>query len=848
MEMKQFFVKPNMPQALQPLYELANNVWTTWDKDAGRLLRRMDPTVYEQVQRNPVALLLALDSERLSALAEDAGFLNELENVYSKFKEYMGFKSTFRSRTEVQPDQETDTIAYFSMEFGLHESLPIYSGGLGVLAGDHLKAASDLGFNMIGFGLLYKYGYFTQFINVDGLQGENYVENNWYEKPISEVKRANGEPFIFSMTIKDFPVWVKLWQIDVGKVPLYLLDTNIPQNDTYARGITNHLYVADRKRRLEQEILLGMGSLKAMEMMEINPKLYHLNEGHSAFLVIERLRQLMVEENQPFEIAKQIIRHSTVFTTHTPVVEGNEHFEINLIEEYLKNNVAELGIPFREFLKFGQIDQSQYFWLPAFAIQFSRFSNGVSALHGKVSRQMWHRLFPNLREEEVPIGSVTNGVHLQTWLSTEMTYLFDRYVGPGYLHHAQRGSLWSKIDEMPDSEVWHAHKRAKEHLISFIRSRRQSRLKSRGASLKQINAAKRLLNPEYLTVGFARRFAPYKRANLILQDKDRLYRILTNPNKPVQFIFAGKAHPADGTGKQIMKEIINFAKEYNVEDRFVFVEDYGMGIAKRLVQGVDVWLNTPIKPMEASGTSGMKVGMNGGLNLSILDGWWPECFNENNGWAITAGEIYQNPDMKLVAEAHQIYELLEDEITDIYYDLDGDSFSEKWVLRMKDAIKTVGKGFNMHRMLKDYYTQYYRPILTDWEAIETNEYQTLKTQYAKTSELKKLWASLYIKEVFSDLDQGKATADQVVAFEAYAYLDGLDASAVTLEILYSPRDEVFQVVPLTLAQKYEDQVAKFSGTLTLSGSGVQAFNVRLVPSDERIRHANPDLVKWFLAP
>ena len=845
MKFKNFYVRPQIPEEIMPLYEMSFNLWSTWDKDAGRLFRRMNPTVFQQVNQNPIALFHEVGPEQLEALSNDKGFIYEMKKVYEKYSQYMGFQSTYeKNESRARLLGRQDVIAYLSMEYGLHESLPIYSGGLGVLSGDHLKAASDLGFPMVGVGLLYNFGYFDQEININGYQEEVYTKNNWYLKPIKEVKDEQGLPLQFKMKIKDSDVHVKVWRIDVGKVPLFLLDTNIAQNSEYVQGITDHLYVSDRKRRLEQEILLGEGAEMALSLLTIQPRIYHLNEGHSAFIIVERLKKLINKEKMSFEVAKQYIRHTTVFTTHTPVVEGNEHFEVELIKEYLKEQVAEIGLTMDQFLNYGCIKGSTYFWLPAFAVIFSRFSNGVSKLHGEVSRSMWKALYPTLDERDVPIDFVTNGVHLQTWLSTEMTYLFDRYVGPDYIHKGQRIEIWKNIEGMPDAEIWEAHRRTKSQLITFIRQDRAARLVRRGATLKQIKDAENVLNPEHLTIGFARRFASYKRANLILHDKERLVGILKDSHRPVQFIFAGKAHPADGNGKGLIKEIIDFAKEYKVEDRFIFLENYSIGVAKRLVQGVDVWLNTPIKPMEASGTSGMKAGMNGVLNFSVPDGWWPECFNGQNGWTINAGDSYENPEMKRIAEANQIYRLLEDEITPCYYELGGNHFSEKWVERMKNAIRTVGEGFNMHRMLKDYYRKFYLPEISSLTRVEEDNYAFLKELSAKLKTLESHWNQVWVKDFFIDKNMEDFSAGMQLGIEVYVHLGICPVESIAVELVYLLSKENVKVVRLDFVEKYEDSVSKYKGVLSLEGHGIQGMNVRIRPASDELYEAYPGMVTY----
>ncbi len=847
MNLKTFYVRPHIPKELQPLYDMAFNIWSTWDKEADRLMRRIDPLLYREVQHNPVAMLNKLPADKLKELSRDKGFLYELDKVWQKFSKYMEFEGVYTADDGKElPLAKEDHIAYFSMEFGLHESVPIYSGGLGILAGDHLKAASDMGIPLFGFGLLYKYGYLTQRINMDGFQEEEYIENMWYLKPVREEKNAKGEPLIFTMKLKGEEIGVKIWRIDVGKIPLYLLDTNIPQNTDYQKSITDHLYVADRRKRIEQEILLGQGAIIALPLLKLEPKVYHLNEGHSAFLIIERLKNYMIKEKMPFEKARQMVRQTTVFTTHTPVIEGNEHYDEALIKEYLAGDITELGIPPETLINLGKIDDSKNFWLPALAIRFSKYSNGVSKLHGEVSRQMWKEIYPNLHINEVPIDSVTNGVHLLSWLSMEMTYLFDRYVGPDYVHKAGDPDVWEKVLEIPDNEIWEAHKRRKEQLITFIRERMVLVLQKKGAPMKQIKRVSTILNPDYLTIGFARRFAPYKRANLLLTDAERLKAILTNPQKPVQIIFAGKAHPADVMGKSLIKEVIDFAKNNNLEDRVVFVEDYDINVARHLVQGVDMWLNTPIKPMEASGTSGMKAGMNGILNLSVLDGWWPECYDGENGWAITAGDLYENYDMKRSAEAMQIYDLLDEEITELYYDKGNSYFPVNWVKRMKQSMFTVGKNFNMHRMLRDYFYKFYLPIGINLYLLEEKNYEMLDEVVAMDEKLKKFWSKIYIKDVFTDFDKKDIQAEDTITVEAYVFLDNAEKDLIDAEMLYIFDDELRKVQPLEFVERFNDNVAKFVGKLTLQGSGIQGFNIRIRPKSKFFFETYPEYVKWYI--
>ncbi|MBU4486072.1 MAG: alpha-glucan family phosphorylase [Candidatus Delongbacteria bacterium] len=847
MKLKNFYVKPIVPESLKPLYEISYNMWSTWDKEAERLFRRTNPELFREVRHNPVEFLHRLSFEDMENLSKDNGFLYELDKVYDKYKRYISFEGYYTDKNGVDiPADKNNIIAYFSMEFGMHEAIAIYSGGLGVLAGDYLKAASDIGIPLYGIGLLYTYGYMNQRIAIDGLQQEEYLENKWYLKPIKETVDDAGEPLLFPMKIKCQNIWIKIWEIDVGKIKLYLLDTNIPQNDLTARCITDHLYIADKHLRIQQEIILGQGGMKALDLLGIKPRVFHLNEGHSAFLIIERMKKLMLDQKMSFEKAKQLIIQSTVFTTHTPVIEGNEHFDESFIREYFREDIDSLGITMDRFLQCGKVDGSRIFWLPIFAIKYSKFRNGVSKLHGKVSRQMWKDIFPYMHDDEVPIDFVTNGVHLQTWLSTEITYLFDRYLGPDYMHKATNKQLWDNISVIPNNEIWEAHKRRKEQLITFVRKKIVKTLQRRGAPAKSIKRASNVLNPQFLTIGFARRFATYKRANLLLQDIERLKNILTNPQRPVQIIFAGKAHPADIAGKTIIKDILNFAVEHDLENHIVFVEDYDIDIARHMVQGVDVWLNNPIKPMEASGTSGIKAGINGVLNLSVLDGWWPECYNGKNGWAITAGDFYSDMTLKTSAEAQQIYDLLEEEITEKYYDKGESYYPEAWVEMMKNSIFTVGKGFNMHRMLSEYFNKFYAKEFNNLDILEKNNYKKIDEFIVLSKIFNEKWHNISIKDAFASTDSHRINSSEKFTVEVYAFLDNVSHEDLSVELFYYPDADNCEIIKLSFVERYADNVAKYTGQFSVAGSGEQGYNIRVRPENDFFFELYPEYVKWFV--
>ncbi len=843
---KNFYVKPQMPEKLNNLMELAQNIWSTWDSDAYNLFSRIDPIVFRSVNHNPIRLLQQIPADQLQDLAQDSGFINELDQVYHKFRSYLNFTGYYRDQDEKRKDFDDDlTIAYLSMEYGLHESLPIYSGGLGVLSGDHLKVASDLGLPLIGFGLLYRYGYFSQKINLDGTQKEVYIENQWHSQPVQKVKDDLGNDLILKIMIRNDPVMVKAWKIEVGKISLYLLDTNLQINNEKYRKITDYLYVSDRETRLLQEIVLAFGSFELMQKLNIEPKIFHLNEGHNAFMILRRLKHFIKEKGFNFEEAAKLIRKSTVFTTHTPVPAGNEEFELKLVKYYLNDEITTTGLNFESFFKFGQTDRNDHFSMSALAIRFSKFINGVSKLHSQISRQMWHNLYPELYEDEVPIRAITNGVHIQSWLSRPMTKIFDRYLGPDYQHMAEEKGNWENILTIPDDEIWQAHQLRKEQTISFIRNRLKNSLIYTEQSSSSQQIITKVLNSDHLIVGFARRFASYKRANLILKDKQRLLQLIKHSTRPVQFVFAGKSHPADDKGKAMIKEIIDFARENNVQGQFVFVENYDMNIARHLVQGVDVWLNNPVKPLEASGTSGMKAGMNGVINLSILDGWWPECYQPENGWAIISGENIEDQDVRETLEANELYDLLENEISQLYYNRDQNGLPLDWIRKMKYSIRDVGRGFNVHRMLRNYLDDFYLPSSKITDTLKAKDHEKLHKINDIETKLKVYWEKITFDKVKMNFDENKIlTTGSKIQVQALLNIDGASQDLLQVEFFYLLSQSNYRILPLKFIRMESDSKAMYEGNFKISGAGRQGFNIRIRPKTCCSREFF-DYIKWY---
>ena len=839
---KDFYVKPELPESLIPLLKLAGNLWSTWDHDAFRLFNRIDPILYRAYDHNPQKLLQEIDSERWDELASNQGFMDEMSSVFRKFAAYLEYEGFYIDNNDTKQQFDPKfSIAYFSMEYGLHEALPIYSGGLGVLSGDHLKAASDLSIPLIGFGLLYHFGYFNQKIKLDGMQEEVYNENEWYSKPIEKVQDENGKDLILNLELRGEQIYLKAWLIKVGKVSLYLLDSDLAENTPQYRNITDHLYISDRQKRILQEIILAFGGLKLIEALNLKPCVYHLNEGHSAFLIIKRLRNLIREQGLSFDEATNIIRASTVFTTHTPVPAGNEEFEIQLVKYYLENEITACGISFDQFVTYARIKGNHNFSMSVLAIRFSKYVNAVSKLHSLVSREIWHPIYPQLYEDEFPVQAITNGVHVQTWLNRQMARLFDRYLGSDHLHNAVNKKVWKNIQTIPNNEIWEAHQQRKEQLISFVRRRLQRTLVYCGSSAERANS---VLNPNHLLIGFARRFATYKRGTLILKDKERLLKILVNERRPVQFIFAGKAHPADENGKAAIKAIIDFARESNLEHRFVFLENYDINVARHLVQGVDVWLNTPIKLNEASGTSGMKAGMNGALNLSVLDGWWPECYSPANGWAISAGESVADPEVRDTLEANEIYDLLENVITKLYYDQDRNGLPISWIEMMKHSIYAVGHGFNMHRVLRDYLNMFYLPGAQNINTLSENDFEMLHKLKEIQDKIKTYWDKVSYKKVdINLLHEEQIKSNFELKIYAEIEIDGAPEGLFRVEAFYRTSDNKWQLVPLNFIER-KGSLDVFEVTLKVTGTGKQNLNLRIRPQECCFNNFE-EYIKWY---
>lgn len=701
----------SLPRRINRLGELAYNLWWTWNPDAQRLFSRIDAELWETTYHNPVRFLRQVQRARLNAVTNNRYYLEFYDRIFRAFDQYMEAKVTWFLNK--YPELRHRPVAYFSMEFGLHETLPIYAGGLGVLSGDHAKEASDLGLPFVGIGFFYTEGYFTQRITEDGWQEARYIRHLLEDLPVIPVMEASGEPVTISVDLPGREVHARLWEIHVGRVPLYLLDTNIETNSQADRALSARLYSSDLDLRISQEILLGIGGVRALRTLGYNPTVWHMNEGHSAFMVLERVRELM-EADHSFDEAARIVRQSNVFTTHTPVPAGNDEFALWLTDKYFSNLWPELGLDRETFVNLARhtVTWGDNFSMPVLALRFSEKRNAVSELHGNVSRKMWNFLWPDRNVEDVPITHVTNGIHTGTWLARRLRHLYERYLGPDWMENVDDPNLWELIYNVPDEQLWAVRRHLKRKLVAYMRERARQQWLQGNRHPVQVVASGVLLDPYALTIGFARRFAPYKRANLILSDLDRLLKLLNRPGMPVQIVFSGKSHPDHEGGKLLIQEVYRAVKRSESGGRLVFLEDYDMNLARYLAQGVDVWLNTPRRPNEASGTSGQKAALNGVLNFSVLDGWWREGYNGQNGWAIGKDMDYDDTQKQDEADAESLYDVLENEIIPLYYQIrSSDGLPGDWIARMKESIRTLAPQFSMRRMVKEYSERLYLPAM-----------------------------------------------------------------------------------------------------------------------------------------
>lgn len=845
MEFKKFFVYPRFPESLEKLVTISYNLWFTWDFGALSLFYKMDAETFRRVKHNPIKFIHLLTKEKIDALAKDKRFLSELQEIWERFESYQ--KKVHPLIREAELSKE-DVIAYFSTEFALHEALPIYAGGLGVLAGDIIMGASDLDVPLIGISLLYNKGYFKQAFDPSGMQKEEEEKYDKFLNILREVKDEEGKPLIVEIKLLDEVVKIKAWKVEVGKRICLFLDTDIPENSPNIRALLDYLYPADPEIRLRQEIILGMGGYEVLKKMGIEPKIYHLNEGHSAFVILSRLKDLMQEKGLSYEEAKLYIQETTLFTTHTPLIAGNEHFETKLVEKYIAPEIASLGLTLDHLIKCGCIGGDRtLFWLPVMAIKFSRYVNAVSKLHQDTTKKMWHPLFENWLLEEVPIDYVTNGVHWR-WLSEPFNDLLVKYVDPDFRFLGPDDQAWEEILNIPDEEIWEAHKKNKQKLINLLNKHLEEELmKSEFQKVsRKWNFPLKRFN---LIIGCARRVTGYKRNNLLLFDKERLLKILQDTDKPILFVFAGKAHPKDLQGKKMIQELIDFRQKYQVEDRFVFLENYDLHTARYLLWGSDVWLNTPYRPMEASGTSGIKASLNGVLNLSVLDGWWVEGYDGTNGWAVYPKDGL--PPYNYF-EANQIYSLLEGEVKELFYQRDEEGIPREWVRRMKRALYIACKHFSINRVLLEYFQKFYLPIFKKEKSLSAENFSLVKKLENERRQISENWDKLKILNFNTNLVSEAIWEDTEINISVEVDLGNLTPELIKVELVCI-REAGFEeenisqeinFIPLEV-EKIENTKAFYSLKYYLYGHGLRKLGVRIVPANEILRRAYPELIKWY---
>lgn len=853
MRVKQFLVLPKLPERINALQELAQNVWYSWNWDLVKLFIRLDSEMWEKCYQNPVEMLSKLPQKTLQKAADDDGFVASLDRVYQKYQDYLSRKRWFESK---YPENKNKTISYFSLEYGLDTGLPVYSGGLGVLSGDTLKSASDIGLPMVATGLLYRYGYFRQFLSSDGWQQERYEENDWFHMPVQLVKNENGEPFRVTVSLGDTPVHLQIWKVKVGLIPLYFLDANIPENSIKSREITSVLYGGDKDMRIRQEIILGIGGVRALRAMGIEPSIYHMNEGHAWFLTLERMRHLMQDTGLSFNEARQYVWSTTVFTTHTPVPAGNERFDTVLLHRYLSNLVSELGISWKTFLSLGRMfpdDESESFGMTVAALKTSAFANGVSELHGHVSREMWHNIWPDLPREEIPIKHVTNGVHPSSWISHDLNELYESYFGPKYCEKPGDPKHWEKVDKIPNTELWRIHNKRRERLVFFARKRLNKQLSRRGASQLVIKAADQLLDPRALTIAFARRFSTYKRGNLIFSDPERLANLINDTERPLQIILAGKAHPLDNPGKEIIKEIIKLIGEERFRSRVIFLEDYDINVARYMVQGADIWLNNPRRPQEASGTSGMKAAFNGVLHFSILDGWWDEGYSDEVGFKIGNGEEYDNVDIQDKLETEMLYNTLEREIIPLFYDRDESGVPTQWLTKMKASIKMSGQKFSAQHMLMNYTDKFYIPAITHSAKLKENDYAVTREVTSWLERMTNSWDNIAIENLDILEMDNTVYVGQKFPITITVYLGEIQPDDVRVEMISGHLDSQENIqdnlsTSATLVGNDDNRngVYTFTSEVTCTESGRFGIAARVIPKNDNMPHPfKPKLISWW---
>ena len=845
-------VNPQLPKRIGKLSEIANNLWWSWNTEFLRLFKMIDRDLWETCEKNPVKFLKQVSQDRLEAVATNQEFLKEYDRLAKEFDDYVTSKNTWFSNK--YPENKKDLIAYFSAEYGLDQTIPIYSGGLGILSGDHLKSASDLGIPLVAVGLLYKNGYFHQKINGYGDQETEYNYIDLSNLPINPVKDENGDELKIYVKFEKRKIYLKVWQINVGRIKLYLLDSDIDENKPEDREVTLKLYGGDQEMRIKQEIVLGMGGTNLLtRALGLNPTVYHMNEGHSAFLILELIKNIIKEKKVSFEVAKDIASSKTVFTTHTPVPAGNDIFPIALVEKYFKEFWPRLGLDREEFLKLGMkpcTDLEPGFNMGILALKVAGKKNGVSKLHGAVSRELFGDVWPEIAANESPITYVTNGIHTCSWLAPSLKELYNKYLIPYWQDNIYKDEVWENINNIPNQELWEIHQKRKQKLLEIVKESTTNRLRRSGYSYEEINDITSKLNPNALTIGFARRFATYKRATLIFRDLERITQILNNAERPVQLIFAGKAHPADKEGQDLIKRIHEISMMPQFKGKIFLLENYNIAMSRYLVSGVDVWLNNPRRPMEASGTSGQKASVNGVINFSVLDGWWAEGYNQENGWTIGTNAEFTSYEEQDDADSQSMYRTLEEKIIPTYYDKDENGISEKWMRIMKNSITSTGGKYSTSRMLVDYTNNLYMPLCN-----LTKKYYENIDNVAEFNLWKKNlyinWKDIKITQKNNlnniTMDAGNNIEVKCEVKLPNISVDNIEAQCYYGKILDNGIVENVSIIPMKLTAKDEEnKIYEYTTKIELRTGGNYGYTFRVMPKHEMLLDSeNLNLVKWI---
>lgn len=845
-------VNPQLPKRIEKLSEISNNLWWSWNTEFLRLFKKIDKDLWETCEKNPVKFLKQVSQERLEAVATNAEFLKEYDRLAKEFNDYVTSKNTWFANK--YPENKNDLIAYFSAEYGLDQTIPIYSGGLGILSGDHLKSASDLGIPLVAVGLLYKNGYFHQKINGYGDQETEYNNIELSNLPINPVKDENGEELKIYVKFENRKVYLKVWQINVGRIKLYLLDSDIDENSPEDRETTLRLYGGDQDMRIRQEIILGMGGTNLLtRALGLNPTVYHMNEGHSAFLILELIKNIIREKKVSFEVAKDIASSKTVFTTHTPVPAGNDIFPIALVEKYFKEFWPRLNLDREEFLKLGMKPSTELepgFNMGILALKVAGKKNGVSKLHGAVSRELFGDVWPEIAANESPITYVTNGIHTCSWLAPSLKELYNKYLIPYWQDNIFKDEVWENINNIPNQELWGIHQQRKQKLLEIVKENTTNRLRRSGYSYEEINDITSKLNPNALTIGFARRFATYKRATLIFKDLERITQILNNADRPVQLIFAGKAHPADKEGQDLIKRIHEISMMPQFKGKIFLLENYNIAMSRYLVSGVDVWLNNPRRPMEASGTSGQKASVNGVINFSVLDGWWAEGYNQENGWTIGTNAEFTSYEEQDIADSQSMYRTLEEKIIPTYYEKDENGISEKWMRIMKNSITSTGGKYSTSRMLVDYTNNLYMPLCNLTKKYYENVDNVAEFNLWKKN-LYTNWKDIKITQK-NNLNNITMDAGNNIEVKCDVQLPNIDVNNITAQCYYGKIldngvVENVSIIPMKLTSKDEEnKIYEYTTKIELKTGGNYGYTFRAMPKHEMLLDAeNLNLVKWI---